>query len=129
MIFFSTVNDSLYTPRNFSSQLLPLLARHFKTQRPAVIQIQLCLWHSMHKMIKLYIWDTLYGQDLARFLRKWLYRLNVLNVSSELGKNVSLIQMLRWNCSQNNLLRSTLQDDKTLITQAVSLFSKNIKRI
>jgi hypothetical protein len=26
----STVNDSLYTPRNFPSQLLPLLARHFK---------------------------------------------------------------------------------------------------
>jgi hypothetical protein len=30
-IFFSTVNDSFYTPEIFPSQLLPLLARHFKT--------------------------------------------------------------------------------------------------
>jgi hypothetical protein len=30
-IFFSTVDDSFYTPEIFPSHLLPLLARHFKT--------------------------------------------------------------------------------------------------
>jgi hypothetical protein len=42
-VSFSTVNDPLY--EIFPSQLLPLLADISKTQRPAVIQIQLCLWH------------------------------------------------------------------------------------
>jgi hypothetical protein len=32
-----------YMPRNFPSQLLPLLARHFKTQRPAVTDTTLSL--------------------------------------------------------------------------------------
>jgi hypothetical protein len=40
-----TVDDSLYIrPEIFPSHLLPLLV-HFKTQRPAVIQIRLCRWH------------------------------------------------------------------------------------
>jgi hypothetical protein len=43
-VFFSTVNDSLYT-WNFPSQLLPLLARHFKTTASSDTDTTFCLWH------------------------------------------------------------------------------------
>jgi hypothetical protein len=43
-VFFSTVNDP-YIRQKFSKSAATFIGKTFQKQRPAVIQIQLCLWH------------------------------------------------------------------------------------
>jgi translation elongation factor EF-G len=107
-VFFSTVNDSLYTPRNFSKSTASI-GKTFQNPT-ASSDTQLCLLALKQfddaQNDKNYIFEIPYGSifriDSGKIFKKMAVRVKRFECLEVSSKNVSLIQMLRWNCPCNN---------------------------
>jgi hypothetical protein len=92
-IFLPANDDSFIRPEIFPN-LLPLIARHFKTLRQVAMTIPHCLWRSLtSKMTKLYLRNSLWQYFLdtkRKIFKKIAVRTKRFEcLRSEFWKNVS----------------------------------------